>query len=75
MTSELEDFIKRDNDRFLVMLREEKKITLADIYQRAHLITQWRRTESDRDYDELFELTLIELRNLVNASGLVIKNY
>lgn len=69
MGSEIEDFIQRDNARFL----SEKKITPADLYQRAHLIAQWRQTESKQDYDALYSFALNELRDLLNAAGLVIE--
>ncbi|EAA1041259.1 hypothetical protein ABX050_003856 [Salmonella enterica] len=70
--TELEGFIKRDNARFIASYSECGKIQKADFYGRSHLIAQWRRTESDASYDDLYAAAYNELRAEIKAAGLEI---
>ncbi|EBZ0015901.1 hypothetical protein ABN36_18155 [Salmonella enterica subsp. enterica] len=68
--TELERFIKRDNARFIESYSECGKIQKSDFYGRAHLVAQWRRTESDASYDDLYAAAYNELHAEIEAAGL-----
>ncbi|MTH45408.1 hypothetical protein [Intestinirhabdus alba] len=72
MTSEIESFIKRDNARFIAGFIESGKINKESFYQRAHLIAQWRRSESDASYDDLYAAAYNELHAEIKSANLEI---
>ncbi len=70
MNSEMEGFIKRDNARYIASFSESGKIQKENLYQRAHLVAQWRRTESDASYDDLYATAYSDLCTEIEAAGL-----